>query len=213
MRKKYYILLGLFLFLTFAGLIVCILKYNQKQMEEQKKREERWKIIKTVAEERKEKEVWFALNEEKAYREWKAIEIELEEKKAELIKICEENQEVFEQVSEELLNKLELDGKPREGVTRDSILDITEQMQSPEWEKLSGIFSMYSPYYPLNDGGPEGRIYYHYWSGGRYVLRVLYINVDEQKALEYLYCCFDACEGFEKINEHLYVCIEGDTME
>lgn len=205
MRKKYYILLGLFLFLTFAGLIVCILKYNQKQMEEQKKREERWKIIKTVAEERKEKEVWFALNEEKAYREWKAIEIELEEKKAELIKICEENQEEFKVVSEELLKQLELDGKPREGVTSYTIEDYVSQIQNPEWEKLAGTFS---PFYPVDESKSEGIIEYYYWSGGRFVLRVLYIRKDENEMLEYLYCRYRREKNFIKINEHLYVGID-----
>ena len=174
-------------------------------MEEQKKREERWKIIKAVTGERKEKEVWLTIKEENSHREKKAIEKELEEKKAELIKICEENQEVFEQVSDELLNKLELDGKPREGVTSYTIEDYVSQIQNPEWDKLAGTFS---PFYPVDESKSEGTIRYYYWSGGRFVLRVQYIRKDENEMLEYLYCRYRREKNFIKINEHLYVCID-----
>lgn len=185
MRKKYAILILILVLLTILIIVSLIVnKYRIRNQEEKQIQVEMEKDNKQ-----------------------KSREEELEEKKQELIKLCEENQEEFEVISEEMLEMLEVDGKMKDDITWRVVDSIGNQVKNPEWERLSEFLI---PYYPLDESEPEGKIYYQYWSRSPYALKILYINVDEQEALEYLSVRFDSDKYFIRINEHLYVCIENE---
>ena len=84
---------------------------------------------------------------------------------------------------------------------------IGKQVKNPEWEKLSKDLVAY---YPFDEGTPEGKIYYQYWSRNPYTLKILYIKADEEEAIDYLASRFDSDKFFTKINEYLYVCVENE---
>lgn len=215
MRKKYAAFFTILVLLIFMSFIIFIVKRNrierrnqkQFQMEEQKKQEERWKIIKVVTGERKEIELFRTLKEEMDGRKRdahrKVIEKELEEKKTELTKICEENQEELELISEEIFSMLETDGVLIEGMTWEIAEEKMKQIKNTEWDRLS---EQLQPLYPFGEKNPEGKVYYCYWAGEPYVLKALYIR--DEGAEEYLQERFSSDEPYIKINEHLYVCVE-----
>ena len=78
-------------------------------------------------------EVVYAEKERQSQQEAiEKTEKKLEEKKQELIQLCEENQEAFEAISEEMLAMLETDGKMDHDVTWEVAVRIGKQVKNPE---------------------------------------------------------------------------------
>ncbi|MBD5135899.1 MAG: hypothetical protein HDT39_08055 [Lachnospiraceae bacterium] len=124
---------------------------------------------------------------------------EIDKEYEELIKFCEENQEEIGAISEEFLSIMEAD------MPYEEYIELENRITNSDWARISETlgFSYNADKLWLVEYS-HGSKYEYYW-------RVFYMVEDEEEIERFLSCRYLKYR-YQKINDHLYVCLDRRQM-